>query len=188
MNTHGEINEKREWHRQVASGDEEAWRIVVAEHHALVYAVAFQLLHDEHEARDLTQEVFVQAYLTVKDFRGDSKFSTWLYRIAYNLGLNYRRDLKRERIELVAAPESLPEEMVMTEEAKPEEFRSLEAKLKELPAHDRMMLTLFYLDELSTKEIAETMELSLSAVKVRMHRARRKLQQLTGPHASGRVT
>ncbi len=156
-------------------GDEQAFRELVERYHRLIYTVAYQVLRDRHEAEDLTQEVFVQVYLKLKEFRGESSLSSWLYRIAYHQGLNYRRDLKLERRELMEDASTLLASATESPMESIENKEEVEKLLSKLPAHDRLILTLFYLEEHSIQEIAEILEISVNSVKVRLHRARERI-------------
>ncbi len=175
----------------------------------------FQRIHDEYrpriqrylahmvgdfEAEDLTQEVFAKIYRSLNSFRGESKLSTWIYRIATNAALDRLRDpaFKREALNTPpdkAAPEELevPDQDVWTGE----EIAGLEEHLfrrqrfdcycdylKDLPPHYRIVVALSELEDLAASEIADILGLSLGVVKIRLHRGRLKLLQQLKAHCA----
>jgi RNA polymerase sigma-70 factor (ECF subfamily) len=137
------------------------------------------------EAEDLTQEVFIRMYQALPRFRGESKFSTWIYRIAHNLCLSELRKRGRrgdhlsweeegdEKIhwQLPAAAEGLAEEIERWDLG--EKVRN---HVQALPAPYREVLTLHYMHELRYEEIAEVMSVPLGTVKTYLHRAKRRLR------------
>lgn len=144
----------------------------------------------EETARDLLQETFFQALRSLPDFRGESKLTTWLYSIAKNVALaRYRSDkrhnsLEEETLTLVAAqrgnrpepPSGAPPSWNPAEEAaRSEEKALLHDALEELSSNYRQVIELRDLQELSTKEVAEHLDLTEVNVRVRLHRARKKL-------------
>jgi len=166
-------SEEKMFCRRLAAGDAAACRELVSRFSGLVYSLAYRLLADSQEAEDLTQEVFLQVYVRASEFRGDAKLSTWIYRITYNLGLNYRRDLKRERTELAATP---PEPIQSGHGAEGSRDLDIFAALGALSTHDQTILALHYVHDQSVNEIGEILEISVPAVKVRLFRARERLK------------
>jgi len=143
-----------------------------------VYNKCISFTLNQEAAQDLTQDIFVKLFVKLKSFRGESKFSTWLYTFTYNHCVNFvQREMKPEN-NIRAAMEDLEEEPV--EEISDREIFELKAeKLKKalqmLNPTDRMMLLLKYQDDISIKEIASTTALSESAVKMRLSRAKMNL-------------
>ncbi len=143
-----------------------------------VYNKCISFTSDMEAAQDLTQDIFVKLFVKLKSFRGESKFSTWLYTFTYNHCVNFvQREMKTEN-NIQTAVEDLEEEPV--EEISDREIFELKAeKLKKalqmLNPTDRMMLLLKYQDDISIREIASTTELSESAVKMRLSRAKMNL-------------
>lgn len=164
--------------RMVRAGKAEAYRALVERYQDMVYNLCFKILLDEDEAKDAAQETFIKAYQALNSFREQSKFSTWLYRIASNMALAKTRRKKRvvplEDARNVASegqtgdhqPDSMSQE---------ERSRYLHLALAQLEENDRLLLSLYYLEEVSMDETAEISGLDKNGVKVRMHRARKKL-------------
>jgi RNA polymerase sigma-70 factor (ECF subfamily) len=170
--------------RQAQRGDQEAFATLVTRHQRYVYNLAYRLLHDPQEAEDLAQEAFLRAWRGLAGFRGDSKFTTWLYRIVTNLCYNRLPRLRRQlcetdpaELETVASP-SAPDPPSMVEAAERSAF--LHRQIASLPEKYRLVITLFYLQELSYDEIAGVLDLPLGTVKTHLYRARERLQRQIG--------
>jgi RNA polymerase sigma-70 factor (ECF subfamily) len=142
-------------------GDESAFDVLVGRHEEFVYNICLGILNSTDDADDAVQETFLAAYRALRKFRGDSKVSTWLYRIAVRECL----DISRRRKPSVGdgADERALSGMVR-------------ATLDELPAHYRSALVLRYYGGLSYEEIAEAMGSTPGRVKMMLHRARRAFQ------------
>ena len=150
-----------------------------------VYRVALGLLGDELEADAVVQEAFVRLFQKLDSFEGRSSLGTWLYRVAYNLSLDHLRkrrpalSIDDEVEEVAVVTENvtewsrLPEETLSNEEVR----EALDEAIASLPEHYRVVFILREIEGLSTKETAEVTEISISAVKVRLHRARLFLRE-----------
>lgn len=167
--------------QRAQQGSEKALAALIARHQRYVYNLAFRLLGNVHEAQDLTQEAFLRVWRGLDRFRGDAKFTTWLYRIVVNLCCNRLPDLRRQlaaadvdetdpcALPAVAAPPGLVEEA--------ERHALLHRQIAALPEKYRLVITLFYLQEQSYQEIAQTLNLPLNTVKTHLFRAREQLKQ-----------
>jgi RNA polymerase sigma-70 factor, ECF subfamily len=143
----------------------------------------------ENEAEDLTQEVFVKVSRALETYRGESKFSTWLYRIATNTAIDKMRTFAfRQEIDINELDNSddIPDRLPWIEEETPSVEQSLMRKemyecfieyVKNLPVNYRTILVLSELEGLTNNEIAEVLGISLDTVKIRLHRGRTKLIQ-----------
>ena len=163
--------------KMVRAGKPEAYRALVERYQDMVYNLCFKILLDEDEAKDAAQETFIKAYQALGSFRAESKFSTWIYRIASNMALGKARRKKRsaplEEAHYLSSDEQTDDQHNnMNQE---ERSRYLHLALAQLDENDRLLLSLYYLDELSMEETAEISGLDKNTVKVRMHRARKKL-------------
>ncbi len=164
-------------------GDTEAFAQLVAEQQDYVYTLARRVLHDPEEAADLTQEVFVRVWQGLSSFRGESRFRTWLYRVVVNQALNRLRKLKREQevipldeesIKLLADPGPGPHRELWQQERRALVWENV----KRLPAKYRLVLNLFYQQELSCAEIADVLNMPVGTVKTHLHRARVALAEV----------
>lgn len=165
-----------------------AFRFLVDNYQQMVFKACYHILDNVEDAEDISQEVFVEAFLSISGFRGDSKISTWLYRIAVNKSKNLLRknkwQLLMQRFERIIPGEkpafdaedfSAREAMLSME--KSEEKKILNQALNSLPENQRIAFSLNKHNDLSYQEIAEIMEISLSAVESLIHRAKLNLQK-----------
>lgn len=174
------LEAERLWLQQAQTGDVEAFGRLVTEHQQFVYHLAFRTLGHPQEAEDVAQEAFVRAWLALPNFRGQARFSTWLYRIVTNLCYNRLPRLRRDLSAL--GEEELPN---IPEEADPphaqleqdERQMFLQQAITQLPESYKLLVTLRFQHELSYEEIATITSLPLGTVKTGIFRARAKLQE-----------
>jgi len=166
--------------RRAQQGDQAAFAGLVARYQRYVYNLAYRLLRDAQQAEDLAQEAFLRAWRGLGNFRGQARFTTWLYRIVTNLCYTHLKELRRE---LVVADDDL-ETLTMPSAQEPpaaveaaEQRAFLHRQIAALPTKYRLVITLFYLQELSYQEIAQVLDLPLGTVKTHLFRARERLQQ-----------
>ena len=164
---------------KVKLGDHRAFEQLVNDHKGIVYSLALQMLKTREEAEEIAQDVFVKVYKSIGSFKGDSKFSTWLYRVTRNRCLDY---LKAKRITFndVEINDSLFTQMDETVNAldimmENEKNKKLKQCLNCLSAEDASVLTLFYFQEKKLNELATILDVSVNSAKVRLHRARKRL-------------
>lgn len=167
---------------QVLTGDTRAYAILLGRYQHMVYTLAVRMLRDRELAEETTQDIFIKAYRSLEGFREESKFSTWLYRIAYHRILDEcnRQKRKQEQRAEFARDLEVAEAGNPTWEGLLESERRevlLEA-LGQLSAQENSLISLFYLQELSLKELAEVLELPPDTLKVRLFRARKHLKTL----------
>jgi len=167
--------------QQILNGNTNAFRFLVAKHQRLVAHIVGRIVQRTEDVEDISQEVFIKVFRKIKLFRGESKLSTWIARIAYNTSISHiRRQLKNERSydespALVAneKDETLNQTGIEKEEAK----KYLLEMIEELPVHYRTVLTLFHLEEFSYKEIEEITEMPEGTIKSYLSRARKILKE-----------
>ena len=161
------------------AGQLDAFEELVRKHRLATYRVALRMLGDESDAEDATQDAFVQAWRNLGGFRADAAFPTWMYRIVTNRCLNMLR--ARRRTEPLPddreAPASRPDRIA---EAR-WQVEDLKLAILRLTPEQRAPLVLRELQGCSYEEIAETLDVSISAVKSRLHRARLELLSAMGP-------
>jgi RNA polymerase sigma-70 factor (ECF subfamily) len=170
------------------SGDRAEFARLVETYYELIYRLAYKMLNDPQEAEDILQETFLKAYRYIDGFDGRSSLSTWLYRIATNEAL---MSLRRKKLDTVSMDETLdtmegevepvqivdwcclPEAELMSAEAQ----ARLNQATEKLPATLRVVFVLRDIQGLSTREVAEVLSLSETAVKTRLSRARLRLRE-----------
>jgi RNA polymerase sigma factor (sigma-70 family) len=160
-------------------GDKAAFSKLVDEYKDASYTLCLRLAGHPEDAADICQDAFIKAYRALKSFRGDSRFSTWLYRIVYNTAISHLRSrkIKMISVEDMHESESWENDWIPEWEAEDTETKKkiIRAAVKELPEIDRTIITMFYLMEHSISEISQITEITRANVKIRLHRARLKL-------------
>jgi RNA polymerase sigma-70 factor (ECF subfamily) len=166
-------------------GDRAAFDELVRLTHAGVYTLAYRLTGNEEDARDVAQETYLRAYRSIRRFRGDSRFSTWLYRITANCASTLIVRRTKNSHEELSLDEPLPDHR---HEIDPEGMAEsgfvrdrLTAALAELPPRLRAVVVLRDVYDLPHEAIAAELGISQEAAKVRLHRARRKLRERLFP-------
>jgi RNA polymerase sigma-70 factor (ECF subfamily) len=169
-------------------GDERAFRLVYDQNQKTVINICYRFVRNREAAEDLTQEVFLEVFRSIRQFRKDSRLSTWIYRIATTRSIDYVRGRKAKKrsgfltsfSDDVAIKENLtvndranPEKSVTDEEARQILYRAID----ELPENQRIAFVLGKHEGLSHKEIAEILDTSLSAVESLVHRAKKNLEK-----------
>ena len=171
--------------RKVLGGDANAFETLVLEYEKNVYNIALRMTGNSEDAADMTQEAFIKAYNSLQSFRGDSKFSVWLYRIVSNVCLDFLRSKNRrptvslsvedddgEDTQLDVADESQSPELLLDRKLTRESVRR---GLDSLPPDYRQILLLREIQGLSYDEIAQALGLEVGTVKSRIFRARKRL-------------
>ncbi len=162
------------------TGSESAFTELVKLHQKEVHMLALRLMFNREEALEVSQMAFIQAYKSMKSFRGESCFSTWLYRITYNIAMRKLKWAKLQRylpggMEVL---ENLPAADNPAKEAEKEAFRrNLQEALGRLPPQMRVVFTLHQIQGLKLAEVAEIMEKSLGNIKALHYHAVRKLRE-----------
>jgi len=168
--------------QRLKKGDKQALRSLIELYKHMVYTLALRIVHNEEDAEEVSQDTFIKAYQSIEGFKGDSKLSTWLYRIAYHRSLDYVKKNKRkpqtttlewEEVSNIQMAEKVWDHMEAME--KRQVIRSAMGKL---PGEDGVILSLFYFESLSLKEISGVLNISVNSVKVKLHRSRKRLAAL----------
>lgn len=171
--------------KRVLAGDVDQYELIMRRHNQRLYRAARAILRDDSEAEDVTQEAYVRAFEHLSQFNGSAKFSTWLTRIAVNEALarrakaeRYRQpasveDHERDFMELVASRELNPEQYVSNVEL----HELIEAAINKLPAAYREAFILRKVEGMDVAATAYVLQISTKNVKVRLHRARLRLQE-----------
>jgi RNA polymerase sigma factor (sigma-70 family) len=168
--------------RVQTGGDRHAFAALVNKHQTMVYNIALRVTRNREDAEEVAQDAFIKLFNSLGDFRGDSKFTTWMYRITLNLALTKIR--KKNLFDSSTDDDSFNEPW--TEEELPVEARERITVLREaisaLDATDGLLITLFYMDDQPVEEIASITGLTATNVKVRLFRARKKLHVYLTDH------
>jgi RNA polymerase sigma-70 factor, ECF subfamily len=173
--------------KQVIKGDQDAFAEIVEIYSNSIFQLGYRMLGNRHEAEDIAQEAFIRAYVNIKSFNQDLKFSTWLFRIATNLCIDrirkkkpdYYLDAEVSGTDGLTMYSQLPSNSPLPEN----ELESLELQetvqkeILKLPEKYRSVIVLKYMEELSLNEISEILDMPLGTVKTRIHRGREALRQ-----------
>jgi RNA polymerase sigma factor (sigma-70 family) len=165
---------------KILTGETKLYSDLIDRYKSYVYTIAFKILQNRPEAEEAAQDTFIKAYHAMKNFNRMSKFSTWLYSIAFNTAISYKRKHKQklQSIENTIIEYQQDAEGMLERSDKKKYLAQAMAKLGE---SDRIALTLFYLQECSLEEIAEITGSPANTIKVRIHRARlRMAEELKG--------
>lgn len=171
------------------SGDREAFDTLIRKHEKRAYQYAFRLTSNPEEAGDVVADAFVRVFSALHNFKGQSAFTTWLYRILTNCFLDMRkREKSRPATSLEAAlqTEDGDVERQVEDKAptpheraeKTERERAVEGAVAQLPEYQRAMILMYHTEMLSYEEIAEALDLPIGTVKSRLNRARLSLREL----------
>jgi len=171
--------------RRCLRNDQAAYRALLARYEHAVHGLVRRMVPDSEEARDLAQETFIRAFRSLGQFDQSRKFSSWLFRIANNLCIDYYRRRKLSTVPLVRQADGEDEEVrdlpspdvdPAVEFADRERSRRLLTAVQSLPPAYRVVLLLRHQEDRSYGEIAEILELPLGTIKARIHRAHRLLK------------
>ncbi|MEK9138140.1 MAG: sigma-70 family RNA polymerase sigma factor [Bacteroidota bacterium] len=165
---------------EVRNGKRQAFTELMRRHQQRVYWTARRIVGSHEEADDVAQETFVKAYLALGDFRGDSSFFTWLYRIAVNLSLNVIR--KQQVLGYLRQSEIINRILPAKENPHSDvEFAELQSRLDQaivrLPEKQRAVFVMRYYDEMSYEEISKVLKTSVGGLKANYFHALRKVQE-----------
>ena len=160
-------------------GDRDAFGELVAIHQQEVYTLAVRLVRDRDEASDVAQDAFIRAWRAMPKFRGDAKFSTWLHRITVNAAWTHRTKKSRVRLDPLDSLASEPQATTLDPIRAGESVSigpMIEAALSELSYSIRSVVVLKDIYDWTHSEIAEHLDISVTAAKVRLHRGRKELR------------
>lgn len=174
--------------RRAASGDPAAFREVFLRHRSDVARLVYRMLNAPADLEDVVQEVFVQVFRSLKDFRGQSKFTTWLHRVTVNVVLMHRRSARSRPVLTEEAPGDLvaDEHQVLPDEdaERFERMRAFQRLLGRLAEKKRVVFVLHELEGMSPAEIAEIVEAPVLTVRTRLFYARRELEAMLAEEPS----
>ena len=176
--------------RRILSGDDEAFSILMRKHQKGVHALIWRKIGDFQVAEEITQDTFIQAYKKLGTLEDPYRFDGWLYVIANRLCINWiqRNKAKMDRLNMQSLEETLPEEVEEAShlhhtfheretEAEKRRQNLVKTLLEKLPESERTVVTLYYLGEMTAKEISKFLGVSVNTIKSRLRRARKRLQE-----------
>lgn len=163
----------------IINGDTNAFAVLVDRYKELVFTLTIRMLKNKEEAEEVSQDTFIKVYKSIERFKGDSKFSTWIYRIAYNTSLD-RLKKNRKYFNDVAIDEFTEHQVKTIDNAlskleNEERNQAIQKCLAQLPSDDAFILTLYYFEDQSLDEISKVIGLTPNNVKVKLFRSRKKL-------------
>ena len=163
----------------VIAGDTNAFAVLVDRYKDLVFTLALRMLKNKEEAEEVSQDAFIKVYKSLSKFKGDSKFSTWVYRVTYNTCLDRLKKNKRQQ-STVTIDEFTEHHVKTIDNAletmeRNEKNEAIKRCLELLPSEDSFLMTLYYFEEQSLDEISKITGLTANNVKVKLYRSRKKL-------------
>jgi RNA polymerase sigma-70 factor (ECF subfamily) len=168
-----ELDEEQAWIRSSQQGDHTAFEALIARHQRMIYSLTFRMTGSVEEAEDLSQETFIHAFRQLAGYRGEAKFSSWLYRIAINLCLNWKKSSERDQQFLKAWSQEQPD--APHHDSRTQQVQEALLKLK---PKQRAAVILTTYDGLSHGEAARLLGCSETTVSWRIYSAKAKLKKL----------
>ncbi|KIA98111.1 RNA polymerase [Flavobacterium sp. KMS] len=164
---------------QVLLGETNMFAVLVDRYKDMIFTMAIKMVKNREIAEEVSQDTFIKIFNSLNKFKGDSKFSTWIYKIAYNTCLDYLKKNKKDENHVVI--DELKGYLIKTTDnalsilENQEQKQDIQNCLNLLPSEESFLLTLFYFDDQNLNEIAKIMDISVSNVKVKLFRSRKKL-------------
>jgi len=163
--------------KQIKAGNIRAFSGIISNYQEIIFSIVLKIVSNREDAEDIVQEIFVKVFNSLENFREESEFSTWLYRIAYNASIS---ELRKRRVSFVSISDIQQEdneEYIENEEVSLMEIKLkfLNDALKKLSPDEIFLVTLYYYKDQSIDTIAEISNLTVANVKVKLHRIRKKL-------------
>ena len=177
---------------RVLNGDHQSYSILVERYSNLVFTISLRYVKTREDAEEVAQDVFVKAFRSLADFRGQSKFSTWLYTIATTTSITFLRKKKIEthsldNEKLFEVADNIDSGMSANQVEQKSRANMVNLAIAMLSPEDAQVLTLFYKGEQTLEEIAQVLGKEVNAVKVQLHRARGRLKDKMQQHFSDEV-
>lgn len=167
---------------RILDGETEYFSMFLDRYSRTIYSLVVQIVGCPEDAEEIVQDVFMNAFRHLNRYKGECKFSTWLYRIAYNAAISATRKKKQEFLYIEENTiNNVPDEKaydVISPTDDEEKIARLARAIELLNVEEKALITLFYYEEKSMEEVGEVLKLSVSNVKVKLHRTRKKLYVL----------
>ena len=167
---------------QTLNSNVNAYSFLVEKYKHMVFTLTLRIVKNREEAEEVAQDVFVKAYKNLENFKGDSKFSTWIYKIAYYASLDVikrnKRQVKTENIDSLYDGNLENVQDALKDLHEKDRKKVINEAILKLNEEERIILTLFYFEELAIKEISKVVNLSDDNIKVKLFRSRKKLASI----------
>jgi len=170
---------------RILNGDSRAFSHLVDRHKAMVFTISLRITEHREEAEEVAQDVFLKMYQALHTFKGNSKFSTWLYSIAYNMAISHVRKSRPDFVSLSDVEYKMSDEhdemMIFDDESDDNQRRmALSCALNNLKQDELLLINMYYTQQMSIEQISEITKLTPSNVKVKLFRIRQKLSNEMG--------
>ena len=172
------MEEEQLWIQQVLAGDKQAYAHIINKYKNQLYATILRMTKHPQDAQDLVQDAFIKVYRNLDKYDASGSFSSWLYRVAINHCMDEFRKKSHSTVQV-----EIDETKVVNREhpevvfLKKEKSRQLERLISTLPEDERLIILLRYINEISYEEIGEMMDVPLSTVRNKLHRAKKKMRE-----------
>jgi len=168
--------------QQTLNGNVNDYAFLVEKYKHMVFTLTIRIVKNREEAEEVSQDVFVKAYKNLNNFKGESKFSTWIYKIAYYASLDLlkrnKRQISSENIDVIKERDLGNTDDSIKHLYDKERKQIINDALLKLSEDERVIITLYYFEELPIKEISKVVDLSEDNIKIKLFRSRKKLAEL----------
>lgn len=166
----------------VVNGNSNAFATLVDRYKDMIYTLALKMMNSKEEAEEIAQDSFIKIFNSLNKFKGESKFSTWIYKVTYNTCLDALKKKKKQNnvsfIEDFSEHQTKALESILDNIDEKERNQAIQNCLEELPSDEAFLLTLYYFDDQSVDEISKVMNITTDNVKVKLFRTRKKLASI----------
>lgn len=174
-----EAKDETRYIQRILDGETELYAVLLDRYNRPIYALIVQMVSCPEDAEELVQDTFLKAFRSLGTYKGESRFSTWLYRIAYNITISFTRKKRQEFLYIEDStinnvPDEKAEEILCPTDDE-ERIAALIQAIEFLSAEEKAVITLFYYEQKSIEEVGEVLNLTVSNVKVKLHRIRKKI-------------
>lgn len=174
-----EIKADEYYIREILKGDSGSFSQLVERYQHLAFTLSLKILNQREDAEDAAQEAFIKAYNALRFFNGKSTFRTWFFRIVYNTAIIKLRSVKKTEVKIedtrITDTEISDTETALSQFTTKDRQKYLKSGLERLGPEEQALLTMYYYDDFTMDEIAKITGLTVSNVKVKIHRSRKRL-------------
>jgi RNA polymerase sigma-70 factor (ECF subfamily) len=163
--------------KEVLNGNKQAFAFIINRYKNKLFAIILRMVKNPEDAKDLVQECFIKIYEQLGKYVGNGSFSSWLYRVSINHCMD---EFRKKKFQLVELSGEKLEDRALTPEIvylQKEKYKQLEELLSILPSEDRMVILLKYTQDLSYEEISDLLGLSVSSIRNKIHRGKKKMRE-----------